>query len=233
MITIRPADSRYHANHGWLDTYHSFSFADYYDPDNMQFGPMRVLNDDIVAGHRGFATHPHREMEIVSIVLTGKLKHTDSTGQTAITGFGEVQRMSAGTGVQHSETNPGNEPVNLLQLWFMPDTPGLTPSYEATTYDPSKLAGALLPVVSNRPAPGVAAIHQDMTIYLSRLESGQSVDFTQAAGRRIYLFVMEGAIDLNGSERMGRRDDARITDTPELTVTGLSDDTLFMLIDLP
>lgn len=232
MMEIRPAEARFKADHGWLTSYHSFSFADYYDPDNSGFGPLRVLNDDFVAGHRGFAPHPHREMEIVSIVLEGKLKHEDSTGETAVTGFGEVQRMSAGTGVRHSEINPSDRPVNFLQLWFHPDTPGLPPSYEARPYDASKLENALLPVVSSVPGFGAASIHQDLTLYLSRLEAGKALSFTQPTGRRIYLFVLEGALTLNGATDVKRRDDVRITDTPELAIQA-SADSLFMLIDLP
>jgi len=232
MIAVHPAESRFKADHGWLTSYHSFSFADYYDPENMQFGPLRVLNDDFVAGHRGFASHPHREMEIVSIVLEGKLKHQDSTGETAVTGFGEVQRMSAGTGVRHSEMNPADRPVNLLQLWFLPDTSGLAPSYEARPYDVSKLDNALLPVVSKTPGLGSVSIHQDLTIYLSRLEAGKELHFAQAAGRRIYLFAVEGALALNGATEVKRRDDARITETPELAIRADAD-SLFMLIDLP
>ena len=136
MIQVYPAQSRYHADYGWLKTYHSFSFGDYYDPNNIQFGPMRVLNDDFVAPLRGFGAHPHQEMEIVSIVLKGHLKHEDSTGHTATTTFGGVQRMSAGTGIVHSETNPSpTEEVNFLQLWFLPEVRGLTPSYERTTFN--------------------------------------------------------------------------------------------------
>ncbi|MEO3946555.1 pirin family protein [Gorillibacterium sp. CAU 1737] len=232
MITIRRAQDRYQADHGWLKTSYSFSFADYYDPHNMEFGPMRVLNDDSIDGHRGFAPHPHREMEIVTIVLEGKLKHQDSTGQTAITGFGQVQRMSAGTGVVHSEMNPGAETAKLLQMWFEPQTRGLEPSYEASDYDLEKLKGALLPVVSKHPAPGVAAIHQDMTIYLSRLTKGQPLTFTQPEGRRIYLFVLEGALLLNDGEKLARRDEARVTETTELALEA-AEDSLFMLIDLP
>ncbi|WNQ10139.1 pirin family protein [Paenibacillus aurantius] len=232
MINLYPASSRYSADHGWLKSNFSFSFADYYDPSNTEFGPMRVLNDDEIAGHRGFGAHPHREMEIVSIVLQGKLKHEDSTGRTAITGFGEVQRMSAGTGIIHSETNPGEEEVHLMQMWFTPEEKGLEPSYETTRYDVEAMKNALLPVVSKNPGENVARIHQDMTIYLSDLEARQSIGFQQPAGRRIFVFVIEGTLAINEQHVLGRRDSARITETPELTLSS-EGGARFMLIDLP
>ncbi len=184
MIQVYPAQSRYYADYGWLKTYHSFSFGDYYDPNNIHFGPLRVLNDDFVAPLRGFGAHPHQEMEIVSIVLKGYLKHEDSTGHTATTTFGGVQRMSAGTGIVHSEMNPSpTEEVNFLQLWFFPEVRGLTPSYERTTFDVAKMKNALLPVVAKNPSsPGIAHIHQDATIYLSDLEAGRELIFTSTIG---------------------------------------------------
>ncbi|MCZ8520792.1 MULTISPECIES: pirin family protein [Paenibacillus] len=232
MISIYPASSRYSADHGWLQSNFSFSFGDYYDPDNTAFGPLRVFNDDTIQGNRGFGAHPHREMEIVSVVLEGRLKHEDSTGHAAVTAFGEVQRMSAGTGIIHSEMNPGDEPVTLLQLWFSPDRQGVEPSYETSRYDTAALKNALLPVVSCRSGEGIAHIHQDMTIYLSELEAGRELSFEQEEGRRIYAFVMEGGITLNGEHTLARRDAARITQTPSLHIRS-EQGALWMLIDLP
>lgn len=232
MMKVYPAATRYSANHGWLQSNFSFSFADYYDPENINFGPLRVFNDDVVQGRRGFGSHPHREMEIVSIVLKGELKHQDSTGHSAVTTFGEVQRMSAGTGIIHSEMNPGDEPVSFLQLWFTPAQNGLQPSYETSKYDISKLKNRLLPVVSNQSGDQVAHIHQDMTIYLSELEAGQTVAFEQPEGRRIYVFVIEGSLTLNGEAKLEQRDSARITELTGLQV-GSSAGATFMLIDLP
>jgi redox-sensitive bicupin YhaK (pirin superfamily) len=234
MIKVYPAESRYHADYGWLKTYHSFSFGEYYDPNNIQFGPLRVLNDDFVAPLRGFGAHPHQEMEIVSIVLKGHLKHEDSAGHTATTTFGGVQRMSAGTGIIHSEVNPSvTEEVNFLQLWFLPEVNGLTPSYERTTFDVAKMKNALLPIVANRPSSReIAHIHQDLTIYLSDLEAGKEITFTQPEGRRIFLFVIEGELTLNGETTLHRRDSARITETPTLGIAS-KHGTRFMLIDLP
>lgn len=232
MIKLFPGKSRYQANHGWLQSNFSFSFADYYDPENTNFGPLRVLNDDIVEGNRGFGAHPHREMEIVSIVLSGALKHEDSTGRSAVTRFGEVQRMSAGTGIIHSEVNPTDEPVNFLQLWFTPKSIGITPSYEATPYDPRHMENALLPIVSHQSHDQVAHIHQDLTIYLSKLEEGRELIFEQAVGRKIFLFVIEGDLILNSEVQLAKRDSARVTDTTGLRISA-GTNTFYMLIDLP
>lgn len=233
MIDIHKAASRYTADHGWLKSSFSFSFADYYDPDNMGFGPLRVFNDDAVAPQTGFGSHPHREMEIVSIVLEGQLGHRDSTGRQEVIRPGEVQRMSAGTGIVHSEMNPSaTEPVRFLQLWFEPAQYGLAPSYEQIAYDPAKLANHLLPVVQTEGGEQIAKIHQDLTLYLSRLEKGQSIHFEQQTGRRIYVFVMEGALVLNQEAALDTRDAARITSTPRLDLEANSD-SFFMLIDLP
>ncbi|MFD2369772.1 pirin family protein [Brevibacillus sp. GCM10020057] len=233
MIHVYPAASRYTADHGWLKSSFSFSFADYYDPDNMGFGPLRVFNDDCVAPQTGFGAHPHREMEIISIVLQGQLAHRDSTGNQEVIRPGEVQRMSAGTGIVHSEMNPSaTEEVKFLQLWFEPAQYGLAPSYEQKTYDQAKLANQLLPVVSAEGGEQIAKIHQDLTLYLSRLESGKTIRFEQEAGRRIYLFVMQGSLRLNGDAALETREAARITETGILDIEAAAD-THFMLIDLP
>lgn len=242
MIAIYPADQRYHASHGWLESRFSFSFADYYDPNNMQFGPMRVLNDDYIAAAEGFGMHPHREMEIVTLVLSGRLEHQDSMGNKANTTWGGIQRMSAGTGLFHSEMNPSEEePVQLLQMWFMPAVNNLEPSYETSSFDPQSLNGQLVPIVSSSPElqqPGkVAAIHQDMTMYLTELSDGQSVQFQQAAGRRVFLFVLEGDVSVSGGSdvaSLGYRDSARIENQSELTIMGRTNDgSRVLLIDLP
>jgi redox-sensitive bicupin YhaK (pirin superfamily) len=245
MIKLFPGKSRFQANHGWLQSNFSFSFSDYYDPDNMNFGALRVLNDDFVEGNRGFGSHPHREMEIVSIVLSGALKHEDSTGHASTTRYGSVQRMSAGTGIIHSEVNPEDDIVNFLQLWFTPQAKGVAPSYEATHYDPAKMRNTLLPIVSHQSGAQVAHIHQDLTIYVSKLEPAREMTFTQPEGRRIFVFVIEGALTLNHQEHLSTRDSARITEVSQLTITATAKegseeepgthavDTFFMLIDLP
>lgn len=233
MITVYPAASRFSADHGWLKSNFSFSFADYRDPDNMNFGPLRVFNDDVVSPSKGFGSHPHKEMEIVSVVLNGQLQHQDNTGNKEVLRRGEVQRMTAGTGIVHSEMNPSaDEPVNFLQLWFLPDTPGLAPSYEQAAYDQTALKNRLLPVVSNKThTDKTVSIHQDLTLYLSELDAGQTLSFRQEPGRRIYIFVMEGDVVLNG-EHLGRRDAARISQLESLSIT-TSAGASFMLIDLP
>ncbi|SMO78065.1 pirin family protein [Melghirimyces algeriensis] len=233
MINIYPAETRYTADHGWLKTSHSFSFADYYDPNNMNFGPLRVLNDDFIAPGKGFGAHPHRDMEIVSIVIKGELKHEDNTGGSGIIRPGEIQRMTAGTGIIHSEYNPSStEEVNLLQLWFLPEKKGLTPSYEQIAYDRNALRNQLLPVVSNRvQAKDVALIHQDLTLYLSELDKNHALTFHQETNRKTFLFVMEGDVTVN-KHRLKKRDSARITDITELTIEAHSNAQL-MLIDLP
>lgn len=201
MLRVYKADSRYTNNHGWLQTHFSFSFADYYDPNNMGFGPLRVFNDDIIQPKMGFGSHPHHEMEIVSFVLKGALQHQDSTGNTEVIRPGEIQRMTAGTGIVHSEVNASDdEETHLLQLWFEPNERKLAPGYEQKSYDQAALKNALLPVVTNiaHGRADIVSIHQDMTIYLSELESGKSVLFEQKPERRTYLFVIEGEVVING-----------------------------------
>ena len=233
MILVRKSNDRYHANHGWLNARHSFSFAEYYDPDNMMFGPLRVLNDDIVAPGTGFGMHPHKEMEIVTIILDGQLEHQDNAGHKEIIEFGQVQRMSAGTGIFHSEINPSlKQLVNLLQLWFLPEVNGLNPSYESISFNKETLMNQLLPVVqkdSNK--QDVATIHQDLSIYLSDLEEGKTLEFSQSVNRRTYLFVIEGEVSVN-DVTLERRDDARITEEEKLVIKA-NQNARFMLIDLP
>ncbi|HSH24277.1 MAG TPA: pirin family protein [Massilibacterium sp.] len=234
MITIYKAESRYEANHGWLLSKFSFSFAEYFDPNNLQFGPMRVLNDDIVQPNNGFGMHPHREMEIVSIVLKGHLQHEDTALHKSVTTFGEIQRMSAGTGVYHSEMNPSaTEEVNFLQLWFLPEQYNLQPSYEKTKYPIEKMKNNLLAVVTKNPTEeGIAHINQDLTIYLSELDDQHELTFTQEKNRRIFLFVIDGSMTINNNYTLSKRDSARITETPSLTIKA-NKPTTFMLIDLP
>ena len=241
MITVYPKHTRIRHDHGWLQSNFSFSFGEDFDENNAKFGPMRVCNDDTVAPRRGFGAHPHADMEIVSVVLSGKLRHEDSLGNVAVTGFGEVQRMSAGSGVIQTEANPSDdEPVNLLQMWFEPSAPGLTPSYETSAFDPNGLSGKFVPIVTPQGGPGAAKINQDMTIYLSRLPAGESLEFLQAPDRRAFLFVVEGAIyaanagDPTETATLRTRDTARITETPHLKFTAAGEEeAFFLLIDLP
>jgi redox-sensitive bicupin YhaK (pirin superfamily) len=234
MLNIYPAASRYSFDRGWLRGSYSFSFADYDDPDNVKFGPLRVFNDDIITPGTGFGAHPHSDMEIVSIVLEGELRHEDNLGNVAVTTFGEVQRMSAGSGIVHTEHNPSEkEDTNLLQMWFMPQRKGLPPSYEATRFDPDKLINQLLPVVAQQGSDEVAAIGQDMTIYLSRLEAQQALSFTQDEGRKILVFIIDGQLTINEDTVLHTRDSARITDMANLKLSTAEQAAFFLLIDLP
>lgn len=232
MLTLRPAKERGHADHGWLDTYHSFSFADYYDPKHMGFSALRVINEDRVAPARGFGTHPHQDMEIVTIVLDGELEHRDSMGNTSRIRPGEVQRMTAGTGVRHSETNPSPDaPVHLLQIWIQPAERGLPPGYEQTAFPPETLQGRLRLVASPDGREGSVTIHQDASLYLGRLGSGDRVAFAPRAGRRAYVQVAGGELRLNG-QPLAAGDGVRVEDEREL-VFEAAGDAQVLLFDLP
>lgn len=233
MITVYPAESAHRFDHGWLKGSHVFSFGEYYDPDNTAFGPMRVCNDDTIAPGRGFGAHPHSDMEIVSIVLSGVLRHEDNLGNVAETTFGGIQRMSAGTGAIHTEHNPSDrEPVRLLQLWFMPRTRGTAPSYATGRFDPAKLDGQLLPVVAAEASDEIVGIAQDMTIYLGRAKAGEHLGFRQEPGRRSFVYLVEGQLTLNGEAVLKPGDSARIQGVAGLELTA-GENTLVMVIDLP
>lgn len=231
MRIIRAKD-RFHLESDWLSAYWLFSFDRYYDPNNVTFGPLRVFNHDTVAGGGGFPTHPHREMEIVTYVLGGALRHKDSTGGAGLIRAGEVQRMTAGTGVAHSEFNASEEePVKLLQMWVLPERAGLTPSYEQKRFTPEQRAGSLLPIASGQDAPGAVKIHQDATFYVSRLRPGDRVAHELKPGRRAFFYVIDGEVTLNG-ERLSAGDQARVADVAELDIAGARESEV-ILIDLP
>jgi len=203
MITTRKANERGHAEHGWLDTYHSFSFADYYDPKWMGFRSLRVINDDLVLPRAGFGMHPHRDMEIITYILSGQLAHKDSMGNGRTITPGEFQYMSAGTGVLHSEQNPsGTEAVHLLQIWIQPDAKGVTPGYaEKSMKDAAP--GKLHLITSKTGRDNSIAIHQDSDLYLAKLDANQSVSHTLASGRHAWLHVAEGEVTVNGHTLQG------------------------------
>lgn len=236
MIDIRRAATTASNDAGWLQSRHHFSFGSFYDESNRFFGPLCVFNHDIIAGGRGFGAHPHREMEIVSVVLRGELKHEDSAGNTALTTFGGIQRMTAGTGIIHSEVNPSEEPVELLQIWFMPEQARLAPDYETTHYDINALRGRWLPVVRREGGPNIAAIHQDATIYLTQLEPGQVVTHEAAAQRLHYLFIARGSAELtiNGvSNTLSEGDAVRLTDETGIRLSAIGEHPLLaLLIDM-
>ncbi len=198
MKLIRRANERGHAEHGWLDTYHTFSFADYYDPEWMGFRTLRVINDDLVMPGMGFGTHPHRDMEIITYVLSGALQHKDSMGNGRIIRPGEVQYMAAGTGIQHSEFNPSNdEAVHLLQIWILPERKGLKPRYaEKSLADVPK--GRFNLVVSKTGRDGSLAINQDANLYVAKLETGNEASHELKPARHAWVHVAEGEVKLNG-----------------------------------
>ena len=199
MIEIRRAEERGHANHGWLDSFHSFSFASYHDPAHMGFGPLRVINEDRVAGGQGFGTHSHRDMEIISYVLEGGLAHEDSMGNGSVIRPGDVQRMSAGTGVMHSEFNASkDEAVHFLQIWIEPDRRGIPPSYEEKRFDDASKRGQWRLIASGDARDGSVRIHQDAEVFVTRLEAGDTLARDLDASRRGYLHVIRGDVRANG-----------------------------------
>ncbi|AHV93791.1 pirin family protein [Bordetella holmesii] len=199
MITIRPAAARGHANHGWLDTYHTFSFANYYDPAHMGFGPLRAINDDRIAAGRGFGTHGHRDMEIITYVLDGAVAHKDNMGTGSTIRPGDVQRMSAGRGVLHSEFNPQPDAAtHLLQIWIEPDVSGIAPEYEQKTFDAAEKRGALRQVASADGAQGSLRIHQDVRLYAGLFDGDEQAELKLAAGRRAWVHVARGTLAVNG-----------------------------------
>ncbi|HSC81624.1 MAG TPA: pirin family protein [Chitinolyticbacter sp.] len=199
MQHVRKAHERGYADHGWLKSCHSFSFADYYDPQHTQFGALRVINEDRVDAGRGFGTHPHRDMEIISYVLSGELQHKDSMGNGSVIRPGSVQRMSAGTGVAHSEFNPSpQEPVHFLQIWIIPAERGLPPSYEEATFSDADKRGRLRLIASQDGANGSVTVHQDVRLYAGLFDGQERAQYVPAPGRGLYLHVARGNIHANG-----------------------------------
>ena len=218
MIEIRKAQERGYADHGWLKSFHSFSFADYYDPKFMHFGALRVINEDRVAAGMGFGTHGHRDMEIISYVLDGALAHKDSMGNGSTIRPGDVQRMSAGTGVQHSEFNHAtDQTTHFLQIWIQPDQFGIKPSYEEKHFNEADKRGTLRVVASNDAREGSVKIHVDATVYAGLFDGGESATINIAPGRRAYVHVARGRVKVNG-ECLNTGDALKITDTPIITV---------------
>ena len=204
MTELRRSDERGHAKHGWLDSFHSFSFADYHDPRHMGFGALRVINEDRVKPARGFGTHGHRDMEIISYVLDGGLAHKDSMGNGSVIRPGDVQRMSAGTGVAHSEYNASDrDPVHFLQIWIEPNVRGIQPSYEEKRFEPAAKRGQLRLIASPDGRDGSVALHQDAFLYATLLDGAEAVEHTPRPGRRTYVHVVRGALTANGQALEG------------------------------
>ena len=232
MIQLRPSEARGRGKLDWLDSYFSFSFAQYYDPGHMNFSELRVINEDYIAPNQGFATHGHQDMEIVTYVLEGKLEHKDSIGNGSIIRPGDVQRMSAGKGILHSEFNPSvNTPVHLLQIWITPNQFGFEPSYEQKFFSPEEKRGRLKLVASPDGQQGSITIHQDAYIYASILAQGETVTHA-LPNRRVWLQMTKGSVSLNG-KTLNTGDGAGISQEDSITLMGQASETEFLLFDLP
>ena len=220
MITLRKSGDRGHANHGWLDSYHSFSFADYHDPQHMGFGPLRVINEDRIMRGAGFGTHAHRDMEIISYVLEGELAHKDSIGTGSVIRPGDVQRMSAGSGVQHSEFNHSQENgAHFLQIWIQPNLTGIAPSYEEKRFPDAEKQGRLRLIASNDGRDGSVLMHQDACLYAGLFDGAQSAELSIAPGRLVYVHVARGEIIVNGM-RLQAGDAAKLSSEDAVCITG-------------
>jgi len=218
MNTIRRSNERGFADHGWLKSFHTFSFADYFDPEHVEFGPLRVINEDRVDAGAGFGTHGHRDMEIISYVLEGELAHKDSMGNGSTIRPGDVQRMSAGSGVRHSEFNPSpSAGVHFLQVWIQPNARNIEPSYEESRFEPAEKRGRLRLIVSPDRADGSLLIHQDAKIYAGLFDADEHADLTVEPGRKIYVHVARGTVNANGSA-LAAGDALKITDGSRLTI---------------
>jgi hypothetical protein len=232
MLQIRKGNDRGLADYGWLKSYHSFSFAHYYDPEHMGFGPLRVINEDRVSPGRGFGTHGHRDMEIISYVLSGSLAHKDSMGNGSALRYGDVQRMSAGTGVTHSEYNHSDkDSVHFLQIWVEPNVKGIAPSYEEKHFDAESKKGRLRLIASPDGRDGSVLIHQDASIYASILNDDDQIRHELAPGRIAYLHVVQGRVFANGTE-LGSGDALKVTGESALTLTQ-GEKAEVLLFDLP
>lgn len=230
---LHKAETRGHANHGWLDSHHTFSFANYYNPDRVHFGVLRVLNDDIVAPGRGFGTHPHDNMEIISIPLEGDLEHKDSMGNTTVIRQGDVQVMSAGTGIYHSEFNKNaDQPVKFLQIWLFPKKRGVKPRYDQISLAQKELKNQLIQILSPNVDDDGVWIHQDAWFHMGHLEKGRQTDYTlKRKGNGVYAFVLEGTVSIEG-QALGKRDGFGIWDTDKITIKADSNAKI-LLMDVP
>ncbi len=232
MIEIRKSDERGYADHGWLKSRHSFSFADYFDPRHVQFGPLRVINEDRVAPGKGFATHGHHDMEIVSYVLSGALEHKDNMGNGSVIRPGDVQRMSAGTGVRHSEFNPSRaEPVHFLQIWIIPDRTGIQPGYEQRHFTVAERRGRLRLIASSDGAEGSVTIHQNARVYAGLFDGTEAGSLGLAAGRQGYVHLARGRAVINGAE-LGNGDAAMIVAADRIEI-GAAKTSEVLVFDLP
>jgi quercetin 2,3-dioxygenase len=231
MINIRRSNERGHANHGWLDTRFSFSFADYYDPSFMGFRDLRVINEDVIEAGQGFPKHGHRDMEIITYVINGEISHRDSMGNGETVKPSEVQRMTAGTGVLHSEYSSPTEKTHLLQIWILPEKNNLQPGYEQKVFAQEEKQGKLRLVASRGGDDGSIHINQDVKIYASILKSGEEVSLDLARGRHAWIQLISGSLDVNG-ETLNPGDGAAVSEEAYLKLRSLRDNTEFLLFDL-
>jgi len=230
-IVLRPSAERGHAHHGWLDTHHTFSFAHYYDPRHMGYRDLRVINEDVIEPGTGFGTHGHRDMEIVTYIVEGALEHRDSTGKRAVIRRGEVQRMTAGTGIQHSEVNASaSEPVKLLQIWLLPDREGLKPGYEQTMFAETARHNRLTLLAAPDGRDGALSIHQDVDLYGALLDAGHAVELPLRPGRGAWVQVVAGQVETEG-RKLSAGDGAAIEGTDTVRLSALADSE-FLLFDL-
>ncbi|GAB2537775.1 pirin family protein [Rufibacter soli] len=232
MIKVISAADRHRASHGWLDSYFLFSFADYYDMENLHWGPLRVFNDDYIKGNSGFPEHPHNEMEIITIVLEGEVTHTDSLGNNTLIKAGEVQRMTTGTGVRHAERNNSDKDLHLYQLWFLPNKKGLAPSYEQRTVDFLGGKNELIPLVTGQKVlEDVVYMNSNSTVYYCNLKDGKEIDFKTFPIRKGLIYLTSGELFVNGIQ-VQENDQVRSADVDALRIKA-SADSSFILIDLP
>jgi redox-sensitive bicupin YhaK (pirin superfamily) len=230
-ITVRPTDARGHANHGWLDSKHSFSFANYFDPQHMGYRTLRVINEDVIEPGTGFGTHGHRDMEIITYIIRGTLEHKDSTGEHSLIQRGEVQRMSAGSGIRHSEYNASDsEDVKLLQIWLLPERADITPGYEQTLFPDEAKTNRLCLLAAPGGRDGALTIHQDVALYASILDAGAAVSLDLASGRGAWVQVVDGGVTVNGRD-LDAGDAIAIDGETEVSVSARSK-AEFLLFDL-
>lgn len=232
MITVRPSQARGYANFGWLDSKHTFSFGNYYDPKHMGFASLRVINEDKIQPGKGFGTHSHRDMEIITYVLEGELEHKDSIGNGSVIRPGDVQRMSAGTGIAHSEFNASaTDLVHLLQIWIMPDRAGIQPSYEQKHFSLNETQGKLRLVASPDGKDNSVTIHQNAKLYAATLNKGDRVNYTPDRNSSLWLQVARGSVEING-QSLQAGDGAAITEQTEMEIAASVDKTEILLFDL-
>lgn len=232
MITLRKSEERGHANHGWLDSYHSFSFSHYYDPKHMGYSVLRVINEDVIAASQGFGMHPHRDMEIVTYMLKGAIRHRDSLGNGSVIKAGDVQRMTAGTGIVHSEFNASNvEDAHLLQIWLLPERNDLTPGYEEKHFDAADKRDQWKLIASRGGRNGSLHINQDVSLYASVISEGKTLDYAMEEGRRLYIQVARGRVRIN--DQLLEAGDAAKVEAQEAVKVEALEQAELLLFDLP